>query len=462
MAIRKVQRVKPLMLPEWQRQLALSTGSGLTATDGTTVILDAQELATTSDEARLWRGDGTYLSGTVDHGNVASATEMAAIYLQSSCTRGVHPGDTCWRSDLNVEHRCISGHNATAVWRAVGAGATALAATQSDLAAAVAGAQPLDADLTAIAAQGISAWGLTRMADSGATATKSALDIAQSDVSGLTAALAGKQAASDILTTLAAAVPSVPGLAILRLAAPGLDRILCIAADGTVAWAAMPTGEDMFWESDGPDATAMDFTWASNGDANGCLYWLGAQANNGVWTNPHTAGAVTVVMTSGWSTLTNLNFVDRATNYGYYVGTSCFAGVDLGYGRTCRPNKYTLRGYTSADRYLRNWVLEGTNTVSANTAAAWDAASWTTLDTRSADTTMQSTAIYDYACTQPTTGYRYLRWRCTGTDSLGGGYFTLTEFELYGQLTAVPLVLPSWATTFLTDGTHYWPAYAAS
>jgi len=201
MAEAPIQRVSPLTVYEWQRPLALSTGPGITRPDGTVVRLGAQELVTTSDEGRVWRGDGTYLGGTVDHGPVANATAMSVIWLQPSCTRGVHPGDTCWRSDLGVEYRVISGHNATAVWRAVGAGN-----------AAVAGAQPLNATLTSIAGQGASTWGLARLLDSGAPAAKGALGIQRADIGDSSAA----------------------GRALLGVAAPSEASVPVIALDGTV------------------------------------------------------------------------------------------------------------------------------------------------------------------------------------------------------------------------------------
>ena len=88
----------------------------------------------------------------------------------------VAPGDSCLRADdPGWRWHCISGHGQSlSDWeRRPLAGA---------IASVVAGAQPLDADLTAIAAQGVSAWGLTRLADSGATAAKNALGIQRADI----------------------------------------------------------------------------------------------------------------------------------------------------------------------------------------------------------------------------------------------------------------------------------------
>ena len=208
-------------------------------------------------------------------------------------------------------------------------------------------------------------------------------------------------------------------------------------------------------ESGPPALTSATLTWSSNGDANGAMYYLGSLG--GKWVNPHSGGNVTVVRSSTYS-IAPANFVNRDTAYGFGSDLGCFAGVDLGSGRSMRPNVYTLRNYTTADRYMRNWAFEGTNTVSANTESGWNAATWTVLDARAGDTTMSSTSIWKYELTQPATAYRYLRWRLTGNDSLDGAYLCLTEFELYGALNgSFSTPLPVWARGWLTDGTHYVP-----
>ena len=110
-----IQRVKPLTIRDVERRWMMAYGTGDTA-------LAAQEIITTSDQKRLWRGDGTLLSGGVDHDTVATVADLSTLYLLPSCTRGVWPGDTAWVTAAGCEYRCVSGANATAVWRAVGAG----------------------------------------------------------------------------------------------------------------------------------------------------------------------------------------------------------------------------------------------------------------------------------------------------------------------------------------------------
>lgn len=110
MATTKIQRVKPLTIRDARRRWMMAYGTDEQSLAG-------QEIVTTSDQKRLWRGDGTMLSGGVDHGTVATEAALATIYLLPSCTRGVWPGDTAWVTSAGCEYRCISGSNAAATWR---------------------------------------------------------------------------------------------------------------------------------------------------------------------------------------------------------------------------------------------------------------------------------------------------------------------------------------------------------
>ena len=119
-----------------------------------------------------------------DHGTVADEAAMLALHTLDSTTlvaepTFVAPGDSCLRADdPGWRWYCISGHGTTlADWER-----RPLAGALSELSSGIAGAQPLDADLTAIAAQGLSEWGLARLSDSGATAAKNALSITRADI----------------------------------------------------------------------------------------------------------------------------------------------------------------------------------------------------------------------------------------------------------------------------------------
>lgn len=349
--------------------------------------------------------------------------------------RYVAPGDSCTRTDdPGWRWHCIAGHGTTlADWeRRPLAGA--LAAIESG----VSGAQPLDADLTAIAAQGVSAWGLARLGDYGATTAKVALGIEQADVAGLVAALAAKQ---DSLTN-ATALARISALTDGPLLWDG-DELSSGASEGTTIVC-----------TPGPITGAeVAYTYSSNGDTNGIFYAIGVYAGNGTWKNPHTAGAIIVTLIGQWQAGTSPAWeVDRATTNSYQAQWqlgNCIK-VDLGEGRSCRPNRYTMRNYSGSDRYARNWTFAGSN----------DAVTWTPLDVRVGDKTMSggSYAWGSYAVTQPATAYRYFRWITTGNDSNGDPNFATNEIEIYGAATLTPVPVPSGMTGWATDGAgHYWP-----
>ena len=120
----KYERSRPITSTERQRK-----SNAAHATPAAT--LHAQEIHTTSDQSRIFRNH-IHVGGTVDHGTVADSAAMAALggtsYTPGTAARGVWAGDTCWRADEDVEYQCIAGSDDTAEWRAVGVGATELAA----------------------------------------------------------------------------------------------------------------------------------------------------------------------------------------------------------------------------------------------------------------------------------------------------------------------------------------------
>lgn len=154
--------------------------------------LGAQELSCTvaPDRRLVVLGHDPIAGFARDHGTVADDAAMLALHTLDSITlltepTFVAPGDSCLRTDdPGWRWHCIANHGkALSDWER-----RPLAGALAGLSTEIAGAQPLDADLTAIAAQGVSAWGLTRMADSGATAAKNALSITRADITDASAA----------------------------------------------------------------------------------------------------------------------------------------------------------------------------------------------------------------------------------------------------------------------------------
>ena len=179
--------------------------------------LGAQELSVTAaPDRRIVVLGTTPIAGFArDFGTVADEAAMLALHTLDSSTllaepTFVAPGDSCLRTDdPGWRWHCISGHGTTlADWER-----RPLAGALADVASGIAGAQPLDADLTAIAAQGVSAWGLARMADSGATATKAALSITRSDIGDA----------------------STAGRSLLAVTTPSGPKLVQVNADGSVS-----------------------------------------------------------------------------------------------------------------------------------------------------------------------------------------------------------------------------------
>ena len=117
---KNVERVRPITSTERERQFNAARAVG-------PEVLHPQEFHTTSDQLRIFRAH-QYVGGVVDHGTVASADAMSALggtvraggtIRAGTATRGVWPGDTCWRSDESVQYQCISGSDSSAVWRVV-------------------------------------------------------------------------------------------------------------------------------------------------------------------------------------------------------------------------------------------------------------------------------------------------------------------------------------------------------
>lgn len=175
--------------------------------------------------------------------------------------------------------------------------------------------------------------------------------------------------------------------------------------------------------------------FVSDGDLNGVLTKLALDANNGVWTNPHTLGQC-VMVNSAMSAGGGVTICDHATAGDFTTNVAnSFFGVDLKYGRALVPKYYSMRNRSSdATNLPRNWKLQGTNTVSANTEAGFNGASWTDLDTQVANATIvAASGWFSGPVTGVVTPYRYLRIIQNGLNSSSANFFCVTEIEFYGQ-----------------------------
>lgn len=176
------------------------------------------------------------------------------------------------------------------------------------------------------------------------------------------------------------------------------------------------------------------FTYVSDGDTNGIFYWLGTQGLTVSWANPDTGGFIDMVTSTPDAGANPNLLVDRTSNnFNTTSVANSFIGFDLGSGESLKVSGYSLRNRAGfSTESIRNWKLQGTNSVSANSEAGFNAATWTDLDTRVANATLASAAQWGFFTVTPTTFYRYLRILQNGLNSSSTNHLCLGEFEFYG------------------------------
>lgn len=396
-----------------------------------TPLLTQEISATSAPDRPLVVSTLTPIAGwPVDHGTVADEAAMLALHTLDSTTlltepTFVAPGDSCLRADdPDWRWHCISGHGTTlADWER----------------------RPLAGALSGLALSGH---------------THPLASLAE-----VVTALEGKQAASANLTALAVVASSAVGRALLAIATPSGPKIPQLNADGTVTPIDVPSGGGsggLVATTDSPPDQERSFGWVSNGDANGYIYYRGANDGTAAWSNPHTSGRVTVVRSSD-SQGSPAVLVDRSGGKNCHTndGIGEWVCVDLGANHSIRPSDYTLRNRGQYNGYpLRNWKLQGSNDVAGNTVSQINAATWTDLDIRTNDIAQADAADAwgKWSLTPPATAYRWLRVLCTEPS---GYYLCIAEVEVYG-LAVASVPLPAGALGWMTDGVVWAPYYARS
>lgn len=178
------------------------------------------------------------------------------------------------------------------------------------------------------------------------------------------------------------------------------------------------------------DPNPITRTYASDGDANGVLYFAGQNFSTlGTWTNPHTAGRITASSDPVGGSGTPATIVDRAAS-NYSSGGSGGSGnewmlIDLGAARTLLANKFSYRYRDDSSSFAPTaWTWEGSN----------DNSTWDVLATVTGQTPVASAWVSTTAAVQ-TTAYRYFRVKQTGNNNSGTSHLSVGEIELYGTLT---------------------------
>jgi hypothetical protein len=187
------------------------------------------------------------------------------------------------------------------------------------------------------------------------------------------------------------------------------------------------------------DDAGVTLTYASNGDSNGLIYYLGTSGLTTAFTNP--AGTGFLMLASGSSSNTPAALTNRDTALWASLGTPLqWVAIDLGAGKSIDLHDYTLKARSDSNSAMpRNWELQGTNSVPAWSVMGVEGASWTVLDVQTNQLNMSVASDFfytGYPSNKPS--YRYLRLVQTGYNSEpfpsnDRDYFVLGEIEFYGQ-----------------------------
>jgi thiamine phosphate synthase YjbQ (UPF0047 family) len=189
------------------------------------------------------------------------------------------------------------------------------------------------------------------------------------------------------------------------------------------------------------DDTGVNLTFASLTDSNDLFYYLGTNSNTQAWTNPATAGMISLLQNpfdAGSDPISTL--VDRAnSSSGFYTTNTANAwvAVDIGSSRTFALVGYVFQNRNNSDaQALRSWKIQGTNSVSAWTVSGVNAATWTDLDTRTNNTTLSNSAAAAayFSLSSQSSPYRYFRLLQTGLNAGSLNYLVLGEIKIYGTL----------------------------
>lgn len=179
----------------------------------------------------------------------------------------------------------------------------------------------------------------------------------------------------------------------------------------------------------------LPFVYTADGDTNGLFYYLGTNEGTSPWTNPVTAGKMSIVVKT-LAAGTTASLVDREPNQFYTDNTpSRYIGIDIGEGKGMIVSDYLLRNRVESIEYLRTWNLEGSNNVAGSTTADYDAATWETIDSRMNDTLLTAANAYGHYVSEGAAKnkrFRFFRLIQTGLNGAGRDYLCIAEIELYG------------------------------
>jgi len=180
----------------------------------------------------------------------------------------------------------------------------------------------------------------------------------------------------------------------------------------------------------------IPLVYAADGDTNGAFYYIATSGGTTGWTNPVTAQLVSIVASTTTSNTVD-TLVDRAPT-AFYVQTAAnnFLGIDLGAKRSLGVTQYTIRARSESSHNMKNWKLQGSDSVAGNTASAYLGAVWEDIDERVNDTFLiNADTFHTYTCNLGNKKkYRWLRILQNGLNHSSDNYLCLGEFEFYGSI----------------------------
>lgn len=190
--------------------------------------------------------------------------------------------------------------------------------------------------------------------------------------------------------------------------------------------------------------TITTLSYIGLNDNNDLFYVLGSNSRRSSWSNPGAGVAVNYVASGAATNGTNLS-ATTSSSYGDYTGPNAngsWVCWDVGFAKTTRKirlsNFITFTG--SFGNAIRNFSIQGTNTVSTFDATGVNAATWTTIkaytnDTRMATTPANTIAVYPFSTDESFSFFRYIRILTTGLDASGLYYYiSLNRVLLYGDV----------------------------
>jgi hypothetical protein len=177
------------------------------------------------------------------------------------------------------------------------------------------------------------------------------------------------------------------------------------------------------------DKSIVEFTWESNFDENGLLYWIATQGKTKSYVNPVLSGAVKIIAAEGYYNITGgscdgrrdlsdvvaRNALSRvccsAPNAKYFI-------LDIGPKHRFKVTKYTLACNFNPEKYLSNWKLLGSN----------DLQNWKQLTAHVDDKHVKVNSPWSWDVPASDCSYRYFKIE-------GSTQVLLSGWEMYGTLT---------------------------